>query len=465
MTSEQFFAFGFLPVEQVAKPIRAASYDSARTNTQNEKHWAIGKQYADPPPLQREVLRNRCRYEVANNALLYGMVETYARDCVGSGPSVQFAPFGQERDNLAKAFELFMSNMAFDALLKTIVKTYLIDGEVFLISTTEEPFYRIIETERIKDPIGATSPYFNQRLNAAGIPLEFPGDAVIEGIQYSNGVAVAYCVDGLDWFEAEVVTHWYRQDFANQRRGVPRPAPSLETFGQLRRVDRSVTSAYETVAKVALVLEAKMLAPSQAANAFEIVDLVEGSALTLPDGYSLGQVKAEHPTTSHRDFATYLIGNAARCFPMPLNKAIGTSQDSNFASGSLDLIDYERAIREDRGSLARKVIARIVNMFLEANGYPSQPLDCYFDELASLNPERQLQAVETKLRLRLTSRTREAAKLGSYWTDIDEELAREEQIIKSRGASTIGESENESTNDAAANVQDDSSRSPLDSSE
>ena len=465
MSVEQFFAFGFLPVEQVAKPIRAASYDSARTTTQNEKHWNIGKQFSDPPPLQREVLRNRCRYEVANNALLYGMVETYARDCVGSGPSVQFAPFGQERDNLARAFELFMSNMAFDALLKTIVKTYLIDGEVFLISTTEEPFYRIVETERIKDPIGATSPYFNQRLNAAGIPLEFAGDAVIEGIQYRNGVAVAYCVDGLDWFEAEVVTHWYRQDFANQRRGVPRPAPSLETFGQLRRVDRSVTSAYETVAKVALVLEAKMLAPSQAANPFDIVDLVEGSAITLPDGYSLGQVKAEHPTTSHRDFATYLIGNAARCFPMPLNKAIGTSQDSNFASGSLDLIDYERAIREDRASLARKVIARIVNMFLESQGYPSQPLDCYFDELASLNPERQLQAVETKLRLRLTSRTREAAKLGSYWTDIDEELAREEQIIKSRGASMIGDSENDNANDAAANVQDDSGGRPPDSSE
>jgi hypothetical protein len=462
---DQFFAFGFLPVEQVAKPIKAASYDSARTNTQNEKHWAIGKQYADPSPMQREILRNRCRYEVANNALLYGMVETYARDTVGSGPKVQFKPFGTQRDELALAFQRFLDEMAFVALLKTATKTYLIDGEVFLIATTEAPFYRIVETERIKDPVAATSPYYNQRLNQAGIPVEFAEDAVIEGIQYRNGVPVAYCVDGLDWFEADVVTHWYRQDFANQRRGVPRPAPSLETFAQLRRVDRSVTSAYETVAKVALVLEAKMLAPSQAANAFEIVDLVEGSALTLPDGYSLGQVKAEHPTTSHREFATYLIGSAARCFPMPLNKAIGTSQDSNFASGSLDLIDYERAIREDQSCLARKVVDRIVRMFLESMGYAAQPLECFFDELPHLNPERYLQAVKTKLELRLTSRTREAARLGADWVDIDEELAREEQTIKSRGALMTEETSNESANEPAADVSDDSSQRPNDSSE
>ena len=465
MSGDPIYAFGFLPVEQVAKPIKAASYDSARTTTQNEKHWAIGKQYADPSPMQREILRNRCRYEVANNALLYGMVETYARDTVGSGPKVQFKPFGSQRDELALAFERFLKTMAFVALMKTAVKTYLIDGEVFLIATTEAPFYRIVETERVKDPIGATSPYFNQRLNQAGIPVEFAGDAVIEGIQYRNGVAVAYCVDGLDWYESDVVTHWYRQDFANQRRGVPRPAPSLETFAQLRRVDRSVTSAYETVAKVALVLEAKMLAPSQAANAFEIVDLVEGSALTLPDGYSLGQVKAEHPTTSHREFATYLIGSAARCFPMPLNKAIGTSQDSNFASGSLDLIDYERAIREDRQALARTLVARIANLFLESEGFASQPLECYFEEIPHLNPERQLQAVQTKLELRLTSRTREAAKLGSDWSEIDEELAREEQTIKSRGALMIGETENEIPNESAADVSDDSGQRADDSSE
>jgi hypothetical protein len=150
---------------------------------------------------------------------------------------------------------------------------------------------------------------------------------------------------------------------------------------------------------------------------------------------------------------------------MPLNKAIGTSQDSNFASGSLDLIDYERAIREDQSCLARKVVDRIVRMFLESMGYAAQPLECFFDELPHLNPERYLQAVKTKLELRLTSRTREAARLGADWVDIDEELAREEQTIKSRGALMTEETSNESANEPAADVSDDSSQRPNDSSE
>jgi len=280
------------------------------------------------------------------------MTETYARDTVGSGPHLNFRAFGEQRDELSKSYAAFLEETKFVALLKTAIKTYLIDGEVFLISSTEAPFYRIVESERIKSPFGVLEESDLRIVN--GLPVPGADSFVVEGIRYVNGVAREYCVDGdrNEWFPAEVVTHMYRQDFANQRRGVPRPAPSLDAFAKIRRLDSAVTAAYETVAKIAMVLQAKMLTPSSAGTPFEVIDLVDGSALTLPEGYEIGQIKAEHPTTTHREFATYLIGNAARCFPMPLNKALGTSQDSNFASGSLDNIDYERAITEERSMLA-----------------------------------------------------------------------------------------------------------------
>lgn len=388
-------------------PIKAAEYDGARSHPQNERHWAIGLQSADPDPAKRAILRNRSRYEYANNAFLAGMVETYSRDVVGSGPRPTFASITDptERSSIVAEWQSWLEDNAIVDLLHTLLKTYLIDGECFLLSFDEAPYFRIIESERIR----------------------FDGyeDGVFEGIRYRDGQPVAYCVDGKDWFNADVMTHHYRQDFANQRRGVPRAAPSLELFALARRLTLAVVTANETAANIAMVLHAKGLPPSQQAKPFEVINLVRGSALTLPDGYELGQVTAEHPNSTHRETITTILGEAARAFPMPLNKALGTSQDSNFASGSLDNIDYERAILRERTPLQR-VVSRLRAIFWDIRGGVDVPCRSYWDAIPHLNPEKNLSAVEKLIALGLSSRTREAAKFGADYAEIMAEQNREQ---------------------------------------
>jgi hypothetical protein len=82
-----------------------------------------------------------------------------------------------------------------------------------------------------------------------------------------------------------------------------------------------------------------------------------------------------------------------------------------------------------------------------------------WDSIPHLNPEKQFAAIEKKLSMRLTSRTREAAKLGEDWEDINEELEREEQAIGMQngpGDNLNGEdTEDESETDADETIQDD----------
>jgi len=69
-----------------------ARYDAAVTSDENRRHWAHAdglSANAAANPVVRRTLRNRARYEVANNSYARGIVLTLANDTVGTGPRLQ----------------------------------------------------------------------------------------------------------------------------------------------------------------------------------------------------------------------------------------------------------------------------------------------------------------------------------------------------------------------------------------
>jgi len=65
-----------------------ARFDSAQTNADNRRHWANAdglSANAAANPEVRRILRNRARYEVANNSYARGIVLTLANDVIGTG--------------------------------------------------------------------------------------------------------------------------------------------------------------------------------------------------------------------------------------------------------------------------------------------------------------------------------------------------------------------------------------------
>ncbi|MCA9130292.1 MAG: phage portal protein, partial [Planctomycetales bacterium] len=69
-----------------------AKYDAANTTLDNLKHWSradgLSATAANSPDVRR-TLRNRSRYEVANNSYARGITLTLANDVVGTGPRLQ----------------------------------------------------------------------------------------------------------------------------------------------------------------------------------------------------------------------------------------------------------------------------------------------------------------------------------------------------------------------------------------
>lgn len=69
-----------------------ARYDAAQTTDDNLRHWAwsdsLSPDQSNSPAIRR-TLRNRSRYEAANNSYCRSMVETLANDVIGTGPRIQ----------------------------------------------------------------------------------------------------------------------------------------------------------------------------------------------------------------------------------------------------------------------------------------------------------------------------------------------------------------------------------------
>jgi hypothetical protein len=69
-----------------------ARFDAAQITNDNIKHWAAADGFSADMAASAEVrraLRQRARYEVANNSYARGIVLTVANDTIGTGPRLQ----------------------------------------------------------------------------------------------------------------------------------------------------------------------------------------------------------------------------------------------------------------------------------------------------------------------------------------------------------------------------------------
>ena len=83
---------------QAVRPVMIVRgrYDAAQTTPDNRKHWANADHLsadAAATPEVRRALRNRARYEVANNRYARGIVLTLANDVTGRRTHLTKLPF------------------------------------------------------------------------------------------------------------------------------------------------------------------------------------------------------------------------------------------------------------------------------------------------------------------------------------------------------------------------------------
>jgi lambda family phage portal protein len=447
------------PTTSRAVRIVRAKYDAAATNADNRRHWAnadgLSANAANSPDVRR-ILRNRARYEIANNSYARGIALTLANDVVGTGPRLQLLTADSDSNGrIEQAFMQWSKAVGLAEKLRTMRLARASDGEAFGILTSNPALataiqldLRLVEADQVctpdlfrADPNAIDGIVFD----AAGNPTEYhvlrqhPGDMSASGGREYDRVA------------AESMIHWFRADRPGQARGIPDIMPALPLFAQLRRFTLAVLAAAETAADFAGILytDAPANGEADAAEPFEPIELEKRALLTMPGGWKMSQMEAEQPATTYGEFKRELLNEICRCLNMPYNIAACNSSGYNYASGRLDHQTYFKAIRVEQSHLECVVLDRILAAWLDEavlipgllpSGLPpiaEWPHQWFWDGHEHVDPAKEASAQATRLANHTTTLADEYARRGQDWESQIRQRAKEMALLKELGIAPV----------------------------
>ena len=457
----------------IARVVRAR-YDAAVTTDDNRRHWANAdglSPNASNSAAVRRILRNRARYETANNSYARGIVLTLAHDVVGTGPRLQMLTGNSEANRrIEQAFMLWARSVHLAEKLRTMRMARATDGESFAILTNNPRLNTEVQLDlRLVEADQVTTPDLDRLSTIAvdGIVFDSAGNPVEYHVLRTHpGDGFYSARSDYDRIPADAVLHWFRADRPGQTRGIPDILPALPLFAQLRRFTLAVLAAAETAADFAGILytDAPANGEADAAEPFEPIELEKRALVTMPGGWKMAQMQAEQPSTTYGEFKHELLNEIARCLNMPFNVAAGNSSGYNYASGRLDHQTYYKAIRVEQSHLERTVLDRILAAWLDEaallpgllpNGlgpFAQWPHQWFWDGHEHVDPAKEANAQATRLASHTTTLADEYAKRGQDWETQLRQRAKEIALMSELGLAT--ESVTPTTNQDNADVQD-----------
>ncbi len=454
-------------------------YDAATTTTDNMRHWAaadgLSAAAANSADVRR-TLRNRSRYEIANNSYARGISLTLANDCVGTGPRLQMlTPDANANRIVEQEFFAWADEICLAEKLRTMRLSRVADGEAFGLLTSNAKVQspvkldlRLVEAEQIASP-----------------RLELDRGRYIDGIQFDDsGNPVSYDLlrqhpgdssfaigEDHDTVPADSMVHFFRCDRPGQIRGIPDITPALPLFAQLRRFTLAVLAAAETAADFAGILytDAPANGEADSAEPFETIELEKRMLLTMPGGWKMAQMHAEQPATTYGEFKKEILNEISRCLNIPFNIAAGNSSGYNYASGRLDHQTYYKSIRVEQSQMARVILDRVLLAWLREavliEGYLPNSLrmidadtthQWFWDGHEHVDPAKEANAQKIRLANHTTTLAHEFARQGRDWEAELKQRAKEIALMRELGLSVDPESDSpfnhEEKNDKVTDV-------------
>lgn len=357
-----------LSYEKQGGRVVRARYDAAQTTPENRRHWLMADSLsatAAHRPLVRKRLRERSRYEIQNNPFGRGIVDTYVSEVIGTGPRLQVVTDNRERDEqIERLWRWWSHGTRFVGALQAMMTARITDGEVGgeFVNANRLPLgLKVvpIEADRIARDWteGMSDPHDGILFDDSGEPLAYhvlyshPGDL------YGGDINLQ-----ARRVPAGQFVHLFRSTRPGQTRGIPELTPSLETLAELRRYDKAVLGAAETAASIAAVIQSMAPAAGDDIDELEPMDTFElerRMATTLPRGWSLAQLKPEHPTTNHPLYVRHMYVAAARPLNIPAVVLLGDASNYNYSSGRLDLQSFDRTLEVDRQRIELNLLDRL----------------------------------------------------------------------------------------------------------
>ena len=421
---------GFNITRAKQRSLSATRYDNLK---ELESYWKIDSKSVDASlsPDVRKRLRERARYECANNSYALGVGLALANAVVGSGARLQAMSEDKELNaDVEWAFTEWQEEIKLAEKLRAMRFARFQDGEAFAILHGNSQLADVkldvtpIDCDRVCADV-----YDGDPKDVDGITLDQYGNAV------SYRVLDRHPGDALADVEATVypassVLHWFRRTTSEQHRGAPEIAASLNLFALLRRYTLAVVAAAETAADVAAYLQTDQQV-TEVFGAGDTLPIERNMLMALPDGYDLRQIKAEQPTTTYGDFKKEILGEIGRSLQVPVNVITGDSSGYNYASGRLDHQEYQKAIRIEQASASLSIMTPIFRQWYKeyslAHDLPrfDFPIQWYWDGFEHVDPVKEANAQAIRLASGVTNLQIEVGKTGRDWEDALEQLYRE----------------------------------------
>lgn len=438
----------------------SARYDSAATNDDNRSHWAnadsLSSVAANSAHVRRR-LRERSRYEVANNSYARGILNTLSAYTVGSGPTLQLTYRGRDenvdQDALRTAtqqVEHLWANWSYTRKLAQKLATMQLaidqDGEAFAMMTGSSRAsmhtpvqldVRLYEADHFEDQAGSDD---------AGVQIDSSGDVVAYAFSKDHP-GDSFSFASSDWISADQVIHLFRTERPGQLRGIPKTTPALPLFAQLRRFTLATITAAETAADFAAIIYNDQPADDEESDLIEPwvrMEIERGAFLTAPEGSRLAQLKAEHPNATYDEFVKAILREIARCLGVPAVLAIGDASSYNYSSGRLDMQSFNRQMEIDRSILIeRDCLDRILEAWLDESLLISGFLpDIFVKHVADfewgwrwsapghVDRKKEADGAAAELASNTTTLAREYARQGLDWETELRQRARELSVMR-----------------------------------
>ena len=435
------------PKGQIQRNV-AARFDAAQTTKDNVRHWAMADYLSadeEARPEVRKILRQRSRYEIANNSYAKGLVQMLANDTIGTGPRLQVLADNEEfNDDVETEFALWAEAVKLPQKLRMMRISRCQDGEAFAVMATNPKVRHpvkmdvmLIEADRVSGELR----WLEDDTAVDGITYDVWGNPVDYRILKYHPGDVKYAT-GEDAFHvpAEYMLHIFRPDRPELHRGVPELSAALPLFAQLRRYNLAVLSAAEAAADFAAILYTDAPPDGEAANVppMDALELERNMMLTVPAGWKMAQLDAKQPTANHGEFVKIILSEIARCAVSTYGSVSGDFSGHNYASGRLDNQLYHKSILVDRSFWETEVLNHIFDMWYQeysfTNGNPAErrtPRHTWFwDGFVHVDPTKEATAQQIRLENNTTTLAAECAKDGRDYMSVLRQRAKEIKLMR-----------------------------------
>ncbi|WP_436716587.1 phage portal protein [Roseiconus lacunae] len=359
-----------------------AAYDAASNSSAIAKHFSTATAMSardTNDPGTRQTLRARSRAECnQNNSFAVGIVRTMVNDIVGRGARLQVTDtrLSEPQRRAIEARNRGWSKASrLTRSVRTGVHAEIVDGEGFLHEATnqrqaDDVKLAIAVTEA--DQITTSITGIDDEHNIDGVHIDDAGYVThYERLRHhpfdSYSTTAPAGGDDTETIDADQMIHLYRCERPGQYRGVPAMVAALPLFALLRRYTLAVTLCAESAARHHGVIysDHPSLDGIDPIDAMDEIELELGQFTTMPEGWKIGQLKAEQPVQVYQMFRDAILTEIARCVSMPKNKALGDSGGYNYASGMLDFQTYFAMIGVERDRYEIELYDRVFQWWLD----------------------------------------------------------------------------------------------------